>query len=298
MTIDYTESESPSGAVTFTPVPGDVAPPMPSGPLALFGTTYDVLGDDFEGTALNPSNFYAFESASPGAGAVDDKGAPIFVWPGPTAAPQLMTVSNSTLSLYAAALGNKNANGNAVLSGSGVGSTTARALSGPHAVLCCFRRPNVTPNLDDYQLEWPQSNANWPRDQEDDDRETNGAGLSRQTIHGSAFGNDNNIAVGLLPSSYDATLWTVGLYVVAASGVSVYYGRAVDSLALASQITAAEVTAAGIEAPAGGAIDLTAHVFDIAVELEGVTSIPAGFTATPTLIEQVAWVCWLTPAAA
>jgi hypothetical protein len=282
----------PSGAYHFDPYasPGGAPARPPIGfTMTLGGRTYKVVASDtFPGTTLNPENWYEFQSAHPGAGAVDAKGAPICTWPG-----NLAEVNNG-LNLYAQ-LGPRNANGNPTLLASGVGSQPARYITGPGAILWCFRRVLDVPGLVDYDLEWPNA-GQWPPNQERDHRESDGtASVSHQTIHGSHRGQSDNVAVGHFIQSRDCSEWTVALATTTADAISVFYGTTTADLILTSQVAAIEMTEAGVVAPAGGAIDLTAHAFDMAILLEGVSEVPSDFSATaPSLVKQVAWVCWMT----
>jgi hypothetical protein len=279
---------------------------MPTGgTVTAVGVTYTInASDDFPGDSLNTSNWGAFASNSPGAGAGEGPGGSgtrIFTWPVDNTG--LLTVANSTLTL-SAGLGTPLGDGTPTMVSAGLGSY-GQEYTSPSAVMWCFRRVNYAYGLVDYALEMPTgSGTNWPRYQERDIRESNGnAGNSAQTLHGSqpgaTAGNEQNLSAGGIHSTTDVSQWTIGLSVLTgANGVwEVYYGPSIAGLTLASQITAADVTAAGIQAVGGGAFDVSfTHAFDLAVELEYfVNAVPAGFTNTPTPIMQYAWVLWLTP---
>jgi hypothetical protein len=293
------------GGFTYTATTSTV-PAMPTGgTVTAVGVTYTInASDDFPGDSLNTSNWGAFASNSPGAGAGEGPGGSgtrIFTWPVDNTG--LLTVANSTLTL-SAGLGTPLGDGTPTMVSAGLGSY-GQEYTSPSAVMWCFRRVNYAYGLVDYALEMPTgSGTNWPRYQERDIRESNGnAGNSAQTLHGSqpgaTAGNEQNLSAGGIHSTTDVSQWTIGLSVLTgANGVwEVYYGPSIAGLTLASQITAADVTAAGIQAVGGGAFDVSfTHAFDLAVELEYfVNAVPAGFTNTPTPIMQYAWVLWLTP---
>jgi hypothetical protein len=293
--------DGPDASVSGTPSSGASGPPtMPAAgsTVTIDGVTYNVVAaDDFDGTSLS-ANWYQFASAHPGAGAVDSHGTPICTWPG-----NLAKVPGDGLCHLQAALGPNNANGNPTLLASGIGANAARYLSAPSAVLVCEQRVLDVDALVDYDLEWPNSGT-WAKNQERDHRETNGHhDHSEARIHGSHAGMNDNVAVpgGGHLSTYDTSAWTVAAYVTtgANGACQQFYEPDVASLASASpatQVTAAELTSAGVVAPSGQPIDVTPHAFDSAILLEGVSSIPAGFTSTPVDVKLLAWVCWLTPA--